>query len=245
MTGGRVGWVGAVGLADSGLRISWTGRGDGATGRAGAAGAGGAAVGAGGAEVDAVAAGAGAAVADPAVAAASGLAGADGRVSPWSTDAPGRGVGMFAAARTGWGLGAPVGAGLAGRGRAAGGLIISAGRLGGLAGAEAARAGAGAGRVGAAVAAGVAGATGRAGGSAESAPGVVTVSWFAFFKARMVLGAGAGVDPAPLPLVRISARMRPASSSLIELLWLRAGMERVSAASSTSLLSRPRSLDNS
>ena len=39
MTGGRVGWVGAVGLADSGLRISWTGRGDGAAGRAGAAGA--------------------------------------------------------------------------------------------------------------------------------------------------------------------------------------------------------------
>ena len=231
MTGGRVGWVGAVGLADSGLRISWTGRGDGAAGRAGAAGAG--------------AAGVGAAAADSAVAAASGLAGADGRVSPWSTDAPGRGVGIFAAARTGWGLGAPVGAGLAGRGRAAGGLIISAGRLGGLAGAEAARAGAGAGRVGAAVAAGAAGATGRAGGSAESAPGSATVSWLAFFKARMVLGAGAGADPSPLPLVRISARMRPASSSLIELLWLRAGMERVSAASSTSLLSRPRSLDNS
>jgi len=243
MTGGRVGWVGAVGLADSGLRISWTGRGDGAAGRAGAAGAGGAAVGAGAAAVNAAAAGA--AVADPAVAAASGLAGADGRVSPWSTDAPGRGVGMFAAARTGWGLGAPVGAGLAGRGRAAGGLIISAGRLGGLAGAEAARAGAGAGRVGAEVAADVAGATGRAGGSAESAPEAATVSWFAFFKARIVLGAGAGADPTPLPLVRISARMRPASSSLIELLWLRAGMERVSAASSTSLLSRPRSLDNS
>ena len=234
MTGGRVGWAGAVGLADSGLRISWTGRGDGAAGRAGAAGAGAAAVGA-----------AAGAAADPAVAAASGLAGADGRVSPWSTDAPGRGVGIFAAARTGWGLGAPVGAGLAGRGRAAGGLIISAGRLGGLAGAEAARAGAGAGRVGAAVAAGAAGATGRAGVSAESAPGAATVSWFAFFKERMVLGAGAGAEPTPLPLVRISARMRPASSSLIELLWLRAGMERVSAASSTSLLSRPRSLDNS
>ena len=223
MTGGRVGWVGAVGLADSGLRISWTGRGDGAAGRAEDAGA--------------------AAAADPAIAAASGLAGADGRVSPWSTDAPGRGVGIFAAARTGWGLGAPVGAGLSGRGRTAVGLIISAGRLGGLAGVEAARAGAG--RVGAAVAAGAAGATGRAGGSAESAPGSATVSWFAFFKARMVLGAGAGADPTPLLLVRISARMRPASSSLIELLWLRAGMERVSAASSTSFLSRPRSLDNS
>lgn len=234
MTGGRVGWVGAVGLADSGRRISWTGRGDGAAGRAGAAGAG------------AAGAGAAAAVA-PAVAAASGLAAADGRVSPWPKGAPGRGVGMFAAARTGWGLGAPVAAGLAARGRAAGGLIISAGRLGGLAGAEAARAGAGAGRVGAAVAAGAAGATGRAGGSAESVPEAAPVSWFAFFKARMVLGAGAGAaaDPTPLPLVRISARMRPASSSLIELLWLRAGMDRVSAASSTSLLSRPRSFDNS
>ena len=95
------------------------------------------------------------------------------------------------------------------------------------------------------MAAGGAGATGRAGGSAESAPGVAPVSWFAFFKARMVLGPGAGADPPPLLLVRISARIRPASSSLIELLWLRAGMERVSAASSTSLLSRPRSLDNS
>jgi hypothetical protein len=229
MTGGRVGCVGAVGLADSGLRISWTGRGGGAAGRAGAAGA-----------------GAGAAAAgDPAADRASGLAGAAGWVSPWPMDAPGRGVGIFAAARTGWGLGAALAAGLAGRGRTAGGLIISAGRLGGLAGAEAARAGAGAGRVGAAVAAGGAGATGRAGGSAESAPGVAPVSWFAFFKARMVLGAGAGADPPPLLLVRISALMRPASSSLIELLWLRAGMERVSAASSTSLLSRPRSLDNS
>ena len=97
------------------------------------------------------------------------------------------------------------------------------------------------------MAAGAAGAIGRAGGSAESVPEAAPVSWFAFFKARMVLGAGAGAaaDPTPLPLVRISARMRPASSSLIELLWLRAGMDRVSAASSTSLLSRPRSLDNS
>jgi hypothetical protein len=80
MTGGRVGWVGAVGLADSGLRISWTGRGDGAAGRAGVAGA-----------------GAAAAAGDTAVAAASGLAGADGWVAPWPTDAPGRGVDIFAA----------------------------------------------------------------------------------------------------------------------------------------------------
>jgi len=177
------------------------------------------------------------------VGAASGLAGADGWVSPWAGDAPGRGAGMFAAKRTGWGLGASLAAGLAGRGRGAGGLTISAGRLGGLGGAEAARAGAG--RVGAAAAAGGAGATGRAGGSAAPEPRVLPGSRFAFFRARMALGAGPGVDAPPLLLVRISARMRPASSSLIELLWLRAGMERVSAASSTSLLSRPRSLDNS
>jgi hypothetical protein len=39
--------------------------------------------------------------------------------------------------------------------------------------------------------------------------------------------------------------MREASSSLIELLWLRAAMDSFSAASSTSLLSRPKSRDNS
>jgi len=39
--------------------------------------------------------------------------------------------------------------------------------------------------------------------------------------------------------------MRMASSSLMELLWLRAAMDNFSAASSTSLLSRPRSRDNS
>lgn len=123
--------------------------------------------------------------------------------------------------------------------------MISAGRLGGLAGPDPAWAGAGEGRAGAAAAAGGAGATGRAGGSGGSLPGEAPVSWFAFFTARMALGAGAGAAPPPLFLVRIRARMRPASSSLMELLWLRAGMDRVSAASSTSLLSRPRSLDNS
>ena len=40
-------------------------------------------------------------------------------------------------------------------------------------------------------------------------------------------------------------RMRPASSSLIELLWLFAAIESFSAASSTSLFSRPRSLESS
>jgi hypothetical protein len=49
----------------------------------------------------------------------------------------------------------------------------------------------------------------------------------------------------PVPLPRIRARMRAASSTLIELLWLLAAMASFSAASSTSLLSRPRSRDNS
>lgn len=52
--------------------------------------------------------------------------------------------------------------------------------------------------------------------------------------------AGGGV-----PFPRIRARMRVASSSLIELLWLLAAMESFSAASSTSLFSRPRSRDSS
>jgi hypothetical protein len=47
-----------------------------------------------------------------------------------------------------------------------------------------------------------------------------------------------------LPLL-ISLRIWAASSSLIELLWLFAAMESFSAASSTSLFSRPRSLDSS
>jgi hypothetical protein len=85
-----------------------------------------------------------------------------------------------------------------------------------------------------------------AGGAGGSVPKDGPIPWVAFFTARMALGAGVGAAaPPPLLLVRIKALMRPASSSLMELLWLRAGMDRVSAASSTSLLSRPRSLDNS
>jgi hypothetical protein len=53
----------------------------------------------------------------------------------------------------------------------------------------------------------------------------------------------AGVAPDPLPLIRV--RMRMASSSLIELLWLFTAMDSFSAASSTSLFSRPRSRDSS
>ena len=40
-------------------------------------------------------------------------------------------------------------------------------------------------------------------------------------------------------------RIFPASASLIELLWLLAAIESFSAASSTSLFSRPRSLESS
>jgi hypothetical protein len=56
------------------------------------------------------------------------------------------------------------------------------------------------------------------------------------------LAAGWGVEE-PWPWIK--ALMRMASSSLIELLWLRAAMDNFSAASSTSLLSRPRSRDSS
>ena len=66
----------------------------------------------------------------------------------------------------------------------------------------------------------------------------------AFFTDRIDFGAGAAAA-APLlpPLIRL--RMRAASSSLIELLWLLAAMASFSAASSTSLFSRPKSLDSS
>lgn len=108
------------------------------------------------------------------------------------------------------------------------------------------------------------GAGGRAGGfsggaTGEAAAAVGGVTGAAFLTARIalpgsasggVVGFGAVMEGGvgremPLPLGRISFRMRAASSSLIELLWLRAAMDSFSAASSTSLLSRPRSLDNS
>jgi hypothetical protein len=56
---------------------------------------------------------------------------------------------------------------------------------------------------------------------------------------------GAGCEPPPLRWVRIRFRMRSASPSLIELLWLLTAMDSFSAASSTSLFSRPRSRDSS
>jgi hypothetical protein len=57
-------------------------------------------------------------------------------------------------------------------------------------------------------------------------------------------GAAAGV-PLPLPPALIRLRIRAASSSLMELLWLFAAMDSFSAASSTSLFSRPKSRDSS
>lgn len=70
----------------------------------------------------------------------------------------------------------------------------------------------------------------------------------AFFTDRMALpGAGLAGAEAALGAPPLLSRLRilPASDSLIELLWLLAAMDSFSAASSTSLLSRPRSLDSS
>lgn len=69
----------------------------------------------------------------------------------------------------------------------------------------------------------------------------------AFLTERMALpGAGlAGADAAGLPPCFRRFRILPASVSLMELLWLLAAMDSFSAASRTSLFSKPRSLDNS
>jgi hypothetical protein len=81
--------------------------------------------------------------------------------------------------------------------------------------------------------------TGLAGGAGSGA---------AFLSERIALPAAGEVAAAAaveVPLRFTSARMRAASSSLIELLWLFTAMESFSAASSTSLFSRPRSRDSS
>jgi hypothetical protein len=57
-------------------------------------------------------------------------------------------------------------------------------------------------------------------------------------------GWATGATP-PLPGVLIRLRMRSASLSLMELLWLLTAMDSFSAASSTSLFSSPRSRDSS
>jgi hypothetical protein len=66
----------------------------------------------------------------------------------------------------------------------------------------------------------------------------------AFFTDKIAFCGAAGAG-APLLPVLIRLRMRAASSSLMELLWLFAAIESFSAASSTSLFSRPKSLDSS
>jgi hypothetical protein len=55
----------------------------------------------------------------------------------------------------------------------------------------------------------------------------------------------AGADATALPPCFKRFRILPASVSLMELLWLLAAMDSFSAASRTSLFSKPRSLDNS
>jgi hypothetical protein len=76
----------------------------------------------------------------------------------------------------------------------------------------------------------------------RAAAGAAGWATSAFFTERIALPAGWGEAE---PWLLIKALMRIASSSLIELLWLRAAMDNFSAASSTSLLSRPRSRDSS
>jgi hypothetical protein len=81
-----------------------------------------------------------------------------------------------------------------------------------------------------------------AAGAGAGAEGAFFTDRIAFCGAAGALGAALGV-PLPPPWIRL--RMRAASSSLIELLWLFAAIESFSAASSTSLFSRPKSLDSS
>ena len=72
-------------------------------------------------------------------------------------------------------------------------------------------------------------------------------AWLAFLTDRMALLGMAllGAEEAGLPLLLSTSRIRLASASLIELLWLLTAIESCSAASSTSLFSRPRSLESS
>ena len=116
----------------------------------------------------------------------------------------------------------------------------------GAAGAAAGGLAAEAGLAGAAGAAGLAGAAGAFGALALGGLGLPWAGAGAFCTARIALGAGAAAGLAP-PLLPFWIRLRiaEASSSLIELLWLFAAIDSFSAASSTSLFSRPRSLDSS
>jgi hypothetical protein len=97
-------------------------------------------------------------------------------------------------------------------------------------------------------AAGAAAATGLGACGAEAGAGAGAGEDGAFFTDRIAFwggAAGAAAALAPLLPVLIRLRMRAASSSLMELLWLFAAIESFSAASSTSLFSRPKSLDSS
>jgi hypothetical protein len=164
------------------------------------------------------------------------------------------------------GEGGPPAAGWRIRVGAVGRLDGAAWGAAGLAGAAGAAAAAGeAAAVGAVAAAGLAGApgdgglagaaAGRLGGgvgaATEAGRAAGGLAGGAFFTDRIALagcGAAAASGAAGLaapPLPRIRLRIREASSSLIELLWLLTVMESFSAASSTSLLSRPRSRDSS
>ena len=93
-------------------------------------------------------------------------------------------------------------------------------------------------------------ATGLATGALTAGVGLLGAAGAAFCTERMAFpGAGfagaAAAGAAPFSLFPSSERIFPASASLIELLWLFAAIESLSAASSTSLFSRPRSLDSS
>ena len=177
---------------------------------------------------------------------------------------------VVGAGRVGAGVGAGLGEAARGAGEAVSvGLLTITGRTGseglgrtgaavpwGRTGAEpepplgaAGRAGGETGFTGAGAACRPCGGVGELGvGAREGATGSEVV---AFFTERIALAGAAGAagaaawpaDSPPAPWIRL--RILVASSSLIELLWLFAAMESFSAASSTSLLSRPRSRDSS
>ena len=136
-------------------------------------------------------------------------------------------------------------AGLAGVGRAGGAWLMMGFAAAGFAAVGFAAVGL------AAVSFAAVGLTGEAGAAGGLEAGVGAA---AFFTDRMALPAGglAGAEacaPAALAVLEdpffSRLRIRPASSSLMELLWLLAAIDSLSAASSTSLFSRPRSLDSS
>jgi hypothetical protein len=75
-----------------------------------------------------------------------------------------------------------------------------------------------------------------------------TAAVSAFLTERIAFGGAAAAGAAallPFEPPSIKERIRVASSSLIELLWLFAATPSFSAASSTSLFSRPKSRDSS